>query len=437
MNNDPRDIIDREPMSALQIVAVGICIFLNALDGFDVLAITFAAPGIAQDWGLGPDAVGIVIATGLAGMAAGSLFLAPLADRFGRRAAILGSLITMGGGMLLSATATDIFTMSIYRILTGLGIGAMLASINAMAAEYSNARQRDLSVSLMTIGYPIGGVLGGSVAAILLQHYSWHSVFIFGGVVTLVIIPVVLLFLPESIEFLSHSKGAAALDKINGILRRMKHPEADHVAEPEEGQARAGIKDLFAPMQRNTTITLAFSYFLHITTFYYVMGWVPSIVTALGFDKSVGASVSVWVNVGGIVGGSLLGWAATFYGMRKLVIGIMLATGVSVIAFGQVTPQIELLKMVGFVLGFFLFGGVVGLYALVARNFPTRLRATGTGFVIGMGRGGAVISPAVTGYLFALGMERGSVATIMAFGSVMAAFALLAMRSPREAPAGK
>ncbi|MFC7047599.1 MFS transporter [Emcibacter nanhaiensis] len=425
MNTDPRDIIDREPMSGLQIFAVGICIFLNALDGFDVLAITFAAPGIAEDWGLGADAIGIVLLTGLAGMAAGSLFLAPLADRFGRRAAILGSLVTMGVGMLLSATAMDIITMSVYRVITGLGIGAMLASINAMAAEYSNAKRRDFAVSLMTIGYPVGGVLGGSVAVVLLQHYSWHSVFVFGGLVTLAIIPLVLLFLPESIEFLSHSKGAAALDKINKILRRMKHQPADHIAEPHAEEARAGFKELFATGQRNKTLALAFSYFLHITTFYYVLGWVPYIVTELGFDKAVGTSVSVWVNIGGIIGGSILGWVATFFGMRKLVIGIMLATAAAVIAFGQVTPQIELLKLVGFILGCFVFGGVVGLYALIAKNFPTKLRASGTGFVIGMGRGGSLISPALTGYLFALGMDRGGVAIIMAMGSIIAAVALI------------
>ena len=434
MNNDPRDIIDREPMSGLQIFAVGICIFLNALDGFDVLAITFAAPGIAEDWGLGKSAVGNVIAVGLLGMAIGSLFLAPLADKFGRRAAILGSLITMGVGMLLSATAKDIYIMSAYRFFTGLGIGAMLASINAMAAEYSNARRRDFSVAVMSVGYPVGGVLGGSVAAILLQAYGWESVFIFGGVVTLVTIPIVYIFMPESIEFLSHKKGAAALEEINTILKRMKHPPADHVAAPKVGEEKTSIKDLFVDDQRKRTIALAFAYFLHITTFYYVLGWVPSIVADLGFEKAVGTSVSVWVNVGGIVGGSLVGWFSGAFGLRNISVGVMFATGAAVIIFGQVMPQIDVLKIVGFTVGFFMFGGVIGLYALIAKNFPTRLRASGTGFVIGMGRGGSVIAPALTGYLFAFGMDRGGVAIIMAMGSIIAAVALLASRLEGAAP---
>lgn len=434
MQLDPRDIINREPMSPFQIFAVVICIFLNALDGFDVLAITFAAPGIARDWALGPETIGIIISTGLIGMAVGSLLLAPLADKYGRRITVLLCLLVMGGGMLLSATATDITTISIYRFITGLGIGAMLASINAVAAEFSNARRRDLAVSLMAVGYPIGGVLGGSVAAMLLSSYDWHAVFIFGGVVTLLVFPVVLFFLPESIEHLTASKGAAALDKANAILRRMGHTEADHVSVPETPHVQSRMRDLFAPDMIRHTLGLTVSYFLHIMTFYYILGWVPYIVTALGFDKSTGTSVSVWVSVGGIVGGSMLGWAATFFPLRKLVIGLMLATGSFVILFGLITPEIGMLKAVAFLLGFGMFGGVVGLYALIANIYPTSLRATGTGFVIGVGRGGAAIGPVITGFLLGAGLERGGVAIIMATGSIAAALALfISYRNKKQA----
>lgn len=425
MQNDPRDIINREPMSRFQVLAVAICVFLNALDGFDVLAVTFAAPGIARGWDLGPGTIGIIISTGLVGMAFGSILLAPFADRYGRRTVILACIIVMGGGMLLSATANDIVTLSIYRFITGLGIGTMLASINAMAAEFSNDKRRNFCISIITSGYPIGGVLGGSVAVILLQNYDWQSVFIFGGLITLAILPVVIFALPESIEFLSHNKGSAALDKINGILRRMGHSEASHVSMPDTPHTRSRMKDLFSPDIRRHTITLTFSYFLHIMTFYYIMGWVPSIVTALGFDKAIGTSVSVWVSIGGVVGGSLLGWTAATFSLRKLTIILMIATGSFVILFGQVTPDIQMLKAVAFLLGFCMFGGVVGLYAITANTFPTRLRATGTGFVIGVGRAGAAIGPVIAGFLLASDMERGGVAMIMAVGSFSAAIALI------------
>ena len=244
---DPRSILLERPMGRMQIVAVAICIALNALDGFDVLAITFAAPGLSESWKLGPGAIGIVISTGLVGMAGGSLLLAPLADIIGRRLMILASLVAMSGGMFLSATAPDVYMLSLWRVVTGLGIGAMLAAINAMTAEYANAKRRDLAVSLMAVGYPIGGVIGGSIAAWLLHHYSWHAIFVFGGVITAILIPIVWFLLPESIEFLIGKGKGDVLPRVNGILRRMGHPEATEMGVSHQSNfiEEIGLRQLF------------------------------------------------------------------------------------------------------------------------------------------------------------------------------------------------
>src|SRR5688500_3671923 len=218
---DPSVELRREPMSRFQIVAVAICVALNALDGFDILAITFAGPGIMREWQLGPGGLGVVISTGLVGMSIGSLFIAPLADTRGRRPIILLCLVLMTLGMLFSATSRSVTALAIWRVITGLGIGGMLASINAMVAEYANDTRRDFCVSLMTIGYPLGGMLGGMAAAWLLGHFDWRSVFIFGGVVSIAILAVVWWRLPESIEFLVFKRTPDALTEINTILGRM------------------------------------------------------------------------------------------------------------------------------------------------------------------------------------------------------------------------
>ena len=156
-------------MSALQILVVAITVALNALDGFDVLSISFASPGIAQEWGIDRAALGIVLSMELIGMAIGSILLGGVADKIGRRPTILGCLVVMAGGMLAATTASGLVGLSAWRVVTGLGIGGMLAAINAVAAEFSNRRRRHLSVSLMSIGYPLGAVVGGMVAARLLQ----------------------------------------------------------------------------------------------------------------------------------------------------------------------------------------------------------------------------------------------------------------------------
>lgn len=425
---DPKSILLERPMGRLQIVAVAICIALNALDGFDVLAITFAAPGLSESWKLGPGAIGIVISTGLIGMAAGSLLLAPLADIIGRRLMILASLVAMSGGMFLSATAGDVYMLSLWRVVTGLGIGAMLAAINAMTAEYANAKRRDMAVSLMAVGYPIGGVVGGSIAAWLLTHHSWHAIFVFGGAVTAVLIPIVWFLLPESIEFLIGKGKGDVLPQVNGILGRMGHPAATILPARAVDARPARVTDIFAPKMLHNTLMVSLAYFLHIMTFYYILGWVPSIVTALGFEKAVGTQVSVWVNVGGIMGGIALGWASHRFGLKPLVLGTMVCTALALMVFGQTAPDIGTLKLVAFVMGFFMFGGVVGAYAIMAKIYDSSVRATGTGFVIGVGRGGAAIGPILAGFLIQADLSRGSVALVMALGSVLGAGAIAMLR---------
>ena len=191
MNADPRDTLARSPMTAQQVLVVAITVALNALDGFDVLSISFASPGIATEWGIDRGALGIVLSMELIGMAVGSAVLGGVADRIGRRPAILGCLAVMATGMVMATTASGLAGLSTWRIVTGLGIGGMLAAINAVSMEFSNTRRRHLSVSLMSIGYPLGAVFGGMVAAQLLRGNDWRTIFYFGAGVTAVLIPVV------------------------------------------------------------------------------------------------------------------------------------------------------------------------------------------------------------------------------------------------------
>ena len=156
---DPRAIIAREPMHYRQIIAIGIATALNALDGFDVLSISFAAPGIAKDWGIDRAALGLVLSMELFGMGIGAFILGSLADKIGRRPTLLACLVIMGAGMFLASTATSVPVLSVYRLFTGLGIGGMLAATNAVVAECSNARRRNLTVAIMAGGYPMGAIV--------------------------------------------------------------------------------------------------------------------------------------------------------------------------------------------------------------------------------------------------------------------------------------
>ena len=175
-------------MGRLQVVAVTLCILLLAVDGFDVLSISFAAPGIAAEWGIDRAALGLVLSMELIGMGVGALVVGNVADRIGRRPTILLSLVIVSLGMALAATASGVTLLSVYRFATGIGIGGILASVNAMAAEFSNQRSRNLSVSLMAAGYPMGVIVGGSIASLLLANFDWRSVFLFGAIFVVIVI---------------------------------------------------------------------------------------------------------------------------------------------------------------------------------------------------------------------------------------------------------
>ncbi len=162
---NPISVIDQNPMSVRQWIVVVLMVFLNALDGFDVLSSAFASSGITKDWGIDRGALGIVLSAELFGMGFGSLFLGGLADKAGRKLAMLVCLVIMAVGMYLAHDASAVWPMAIFRFFTGIGIGGMLASTNAVVAETTSKESRSLAMSLYVIGYPIGGVLGGVAAS--------------------------------------------------------------------------------------------------------------------------------------------------------------------------------------------------------------------------------------------------------------------------------
>ncbi len=412
-------------MSAAQWAAVFVTVGLNALDGFDVLSISFASPGIAADWRLDSATLGWVLSMELLGMAIGSLVLGPVADRYGRRITILGCLGAMTLGMFGAGFANGIAVLLAWRLLTGLGIGGMLAAINAAAAEFSNLRYRGLAMALMVIGYPIGGVVGGLAVQRILADGSWHDVFFLGAWVTAAFIPIVWFFVPETPAFLDRRRPEGALDRINGILTRFGHKAAERLSAVDTDQ-RGTVAAILSPALLMTTVLITLAYFTHITSFYFLLKWVPKIVVDMGFEPRAAAGFLTWMNVGGATGGAIFGLFSTRFGLRPLTIVTLIGTTLMIAWFGRGSTEALTVTIVA--AGFFANSGIVGLYALLARVFPTHVRATGTGFAIGIGRGGAALAPIMAGYLFQFGFGLQTVALAMGGGSLLAALAVFALR---------
>jgi len=417
-------MIEQAPMSRFQWTIVWIMVALNGLDGFDVLSISFAAPGIARDWATDRGALGVVLSMELIGMALGSIALGGLADRIGRRRTILFCLPVMALGMIGASLAHDVVTLSVWRVVTGLGIGGMLAVTNAAVAEAANAARRSLCVVLMATGYPIGAVIGGAITAQLLEHADWPVVFQFGATVTLCLIPIVVWLAPESIAFELQRPDAATLARVNKVLARMGHPAMSALPPQPSAATRVPLAELFAPAHARRTILMTVAYFAHVTTFYYLLKWIPKIVVDMGFAPSAAAGVLVWANVGGAAGSLLLGFASLKASVRGLTIAVMAASVAMVVVFGQGQSGLGALASVAAATGFFTNAGMVGLYALLAHNFPTELRASATGFAIGVGRGGSALAPALAGLLFVSGFGLAGTSAVMALGSLVALLAL-------------
>jgi MFS family permease len=283
-------------------------------------------------------------------------------------------------------------------------------------------------MALMVIGYPLGGVIGGLFVQKLLASAGWHAVFIAGAWATAAFLPLVWWLVPESVAFLDRRRAAGALEEINRILARFGHAAASALSAPHPQSERRSLADIFKPALLATTVLVTFAYFAHITSFYFIVKWVPKIVVDMGFAPQAAAGVLTSVSLGGAIGGALFGLIATRIGLRPLTVITLLAGALMIVWFGRGAADLHSLKSTLAVTGLFTNAAIAGFYLLFAQVFPTHVRATGTGFAIGVGRGGAVLAPIVAGYLLNAGLALKIVASIMASGSLLAAVALLALR---------
>lgn len=431
--SDLRRALDERPMSRFQWLAVALCVVLIMLDGFDVLVMAFTAPAVSAEWKLGGAQLGVLFSAGLFGMAAGSLLLAPLADRFGRQPVILLCLTVIAAGMGLSAMSRSAFELAALRAFTGLGIGGMLASVGVITAEYASNRWRSTAVALQATGYPIGATIGGSIAAVLLQQYGWRSVFVFGALATAAMIPLVLWRLPESVDFLVSRRPRRALERLNTVLAKMQHEPLRDLpgvpsAAPGSAPPRNTVAALFQPSLARPTLLLWLAFFLLMFSFYFALSWTPKLLVQAGLSAQQGITGGVLLNVGGIVGGATFGWLASRFDLGRLTAICLVVTAAALAAFGASQSSLGLAFAVAFAIGVFIFGSMAGLYAFAPVIYDARVRTTGMGWAIGIGRIGAILAPLSAGALLDGGWSPPHLYYAYAVPLLVAMAAVLALR---------
>ncbi|GAA3667940.1 MFS transporter [Microbacterium marinilacus] len=437
---DLRDHLEQAPMSPYQWAIVAAAVLLNALDGFDVAAMSFVSARVEQEFGLSGTVLGVVISATLVGMALGSVLIGRVADVIGRRITVLGSVALATAGMYLAATAQDVVQLGVWRVLTGLGVGGILTSITVITAEFSSRRWRGLAIGIYTAGYGVGATLGGIAAVGLQEGLGWRGVFLAGAVASTVLLAALLFVLPESVHFLRLRGGRRAGAALRRIARLVGFdPEraepAAAVAGEKPASARPGLGGLLSREVLASTLLLWASFFTVMFAFYFVNSWTPRLMVEAGMTVDQGVVVGMALAIGGAVGSVLYGALAARLPRERLLLVFLLLSAAAIVVFVLSTAVLALAFGLGVVVGLLVNGCIAGLYTVAPTRYGTDVRATGVGAALGVGRAGAILAPIAAGALLEAGWTNvalySSTAALLVVGA--AAILLLARRPAPEA----
>ncbi|MGQ1838750.1 MFS transporter [Kocuria turfanensis] len=434
---DIRHQIDASKMSSYQWLIIAVATFLNALDGYDVLAMAFTATSVTEEFGLSGAQLGWLLSAGLIGMAVGSLVLGPFADRYGRRTVLVVALAVNALGLFLSTTADSATALGAWRVVTGLGVGGILASATVLTSEYASARRRGMAVSIFTAGYGVGATLGGMGATQLIPAFGWRSVFLTGGLLTLVAIGLVLALMPESVDYLRTRRPAGALPKLQRIARRIRlSGEVELGPAPvATGRRQGAVATLLSPRYRTASLLLWISFFVIMFGFYFANSWTPRLLVESGMTEQQGIVGGLMLTMGGTFGSLLYGVLTTRWEARATLMVFTVLSALTLVVFITTTSVPLLAFASGVLVGMLINGCIAGLYTVAPQTYEPGIRTTGVGWGIGVGRAGAILAPIAVGALLDAGWSPTALYVGVAAVVVLAALALLRLRPFEEAGA--
>jgi AAHS family 4-hydroxybenzoate transporter-like MFS transporter len=407
-------------------------------DGFDNQSLGLAAPAIIRDWGISKQALAPILALGQVGMMLGTVLGGALGDRIGRKTALVGSVLVFAMATLLMAAAPSVWVLGMLRIVAGCGLGGALPNAAALVSEYTPARHRSLAVTAGIVCVPLGGVVGGLIAAQLLSHATWRALFALAGGIPLIVAGVLAMALPESTRFIFRREGDTP--RLRRILARIgvvldaDTPliDRDDAASP---RARSGPGALFTPALARDTAGLWAAFGFCLVAIYAGFNWLPTMLTESGFSLALSSMGLMAFNLGGVLAALLGAWQIGARGSRGPMVamalgGVLAAAGLLLVPISPATPTWAMIAALG-VLGGCVNGVQTTLYALGAHIYPVTIRATGVGTASGVGRIGA-ISSAFLGALALSLMGPAGFYALMVLAMLVTALALMAIR--RHAP---
>jgi benzoate transport len=413
----------------LSITVFLLCFFINGIDGANVMLMSYLAPLVAKDWNLGPQTLGVVFSSLLCGMGFGGLFLAPLADRYGRRILVLAALLLMSAGMIFSGLSKTVLLFAISRFVVGVGFGAVIACMTALVAEFAPERNRSLAVGLLQAGYPIGAMISGFATAWAIAHFTWKFMFLFSGAGTFALFLISLRLLPESMGFLMRSQRANALDEVNLIRRRLNAMPLEQLPPAgTESRSSNAIRSLLSLELRRNTLLLWGAVFCGFMVLYSVISWIPKFAIDAGLNARSGIIAGAFYNIGAFFGTAAISVLSKYLQLTRLIFVFLSSAAVLLVIFGGFSMPVMIILLMAFAIGVSIQGGFNGLYPLSTNIYPVEVRSSGIGFATGIGRAGAFLGPLMAGYLLSLRIPSVLLFLTLAVPALIAAACSLAIK---------
>jgi AAHS family 4-hydroxybenzoate transporter-like MFS transporter len=440
---DVQAFIDEQRFSPFQWTILVLCFLVVAADGFDTAAVGFIAPSLVQQWGIARSSLGPVMSAALVGLGIGALAAGPCADRIGRKMVLVLSVFFFGVWSLAAARATSIESLTLLRFFTGLGLGAAMPNAVTLMSEYAPARIRAVAVNAMFCGFSCGLAVGGLASAWLIPHFGWPSVLVAGGVGPIVLSVLLILMLPESVQFLAVRRRAdqriarilqriAPLSRFDGcrfiaLDARAGREAATHGAGKPGERAQWALAVVLSSRYRFGTLMLWLAYFMGLLIYYLLTNWLPTLFKDTGFSGEKAALMTSLFPLGGVLGNLCVGWIMDRFAGHRVVAMTYVLVGLLVLFVGHGVGHQVWLGTLIFLTGTVTTSAVTSMSALAASFYPTRARATGVAWMLGIGRIGGVAGALVGAALMGLGWQFGAVFSLLAVPAVIAASGVFLM----------
>jgi MFS transporter, AAHS family, 4-hydroxybenzoate transporter len=430
--------IDSRPFSSFQRRVLILCFLVVAIDGFDTAAIGFIGPALREQWHLSAAALAPLFGAGLFGLMAGALIFGPMADRFGRKTILVGSVVIFGAASLASSLSPDLVSLVVLRFVTGLGLGGAMPNAITLTSEYSPGHRRSGLVTLMFCGFTLGSALGGLVSAQLLADLGWRGILAIGGAAPLLLAPVLLLALPESMRFLLVAKRTRVTRVLNEANRQANEQanitrialRIDPRFDPQtrfiagEAAAKSSVRMLFAPDMIAGTLLLWATFFMSLLIVYLLSSWMPTLLSGNGISLRKASLMTATFQIGGTVGAICLGRLMDRRNPHHVLSSAYVAAAAFILMCALAGSSIATIVIAVFGIGVCVSGGQVGGSALAASFYPTASRATGVAWANAVGRSGSIAGSLLGGVMMSQKLDFKTIFLLLTIPSLAAAISL-------------